>query len=170
MSCLDELLPQHHPRPVLQRLRQMTWPDALAPCQIRDGACQLQDAMVRPRRELELVHGGPRLGPDRLGRRRRIKELESKSPRLRELIQTTESLRKEHARLYFFQPAAQALSQQQFFAQGIQIHQVFIHLWELNPPHSFPIPLCRRTEQTRQISRKYSGSFALSARNGIVQR
>jgi hypothetical protein len=43
-------LPHHHPRPVLQRLRQMRRLAALTPRQIGNRARQLEDAVIRPRR------------------------------------------------------------------------------------------------------------------------
>ena len=37
--------PIHHPRPILQCLRQVSGLNPLAPCQIGDGAAQLEDAV-----------------------------------------------------------------------------------------------------------------------------
>ena len=56
-DMLYKASPQHQPRPVLQRLRQMTRLDGLTPRQVRDRARQFQDAVIGTRRELQLVHG-----------------------------------------------------------------------------------------------------------------
>ena len=45
-------LSHHDLRTILQRLRQMCGLDIFTPCQIRDGACQFQDAMISTRRQI----------------------------------------------------------------------------------------------------------------------
>jgi len=40
----------------MQRLRQMHRLDLLTPCQVRNGARQLQDTVIGPRRQIELRH------------------------------------------------------------------------------------------------------------------
>ena len=49
MSRLDGFSPQHQPRPILQRLREVTRSDILAPRQIRDRARQLEYSVICPR-------------------------------------------------------------------------------------------------------------------------
>jgi hypothetical protein len=46
-----------HPWPILQRFSQMRLGDRLAAGQVRDGARQLEDAVIGAGGELELVHG-----------------------------------------------------------------------------------------------------------------
>ena len=49
-------LPHHpQPRPILQRLRQVTWPDALTPGQVRDRARRLHQRFPRLIQPAELA-------------------------------------------------------------------------------------------------------------------
>ena len=55
---LCQIVPSLRPAwPVLQRLRQMRWRDVLTARRVNDGARELEHALIRPRRELELAHG-----------------------------------------------------------------------------------------------------------------
>ena len=51
--------PHHQLRTILQRLRQMCRLDFLTPRQVRIRACQFQDAVISPRRQIELSHRRP---------------------------------------------------------------------------------------------------------------
>ena len=55
----DKSLAQHQLRPVLQCLCQVPGLDLFTPCQIRNCARQLQDAVIGPRRQIELRHRRP---------------------------------------------------------------------------------------------------------------
>jgi len=64
LICLVRSSPQHaQPGPVLQRLRQVRRLDALAPCQIGNGARQPEHAVPGARRKLEKMDSQSPLRP-----------------------------------------------------------------------------------------------------------